>query len=262
MGSSNIRTTAASSGSQAYYPPLLLAFLTWTARHHPKLVEQHNNDPLVTAEFYAEATTKSMGSDYLSDFTLEKVQTLLLLGYHEWTGHEGEKGFMRIGNAIRAAQLLKLNFISDHADEDRSNKNSADFGLSDKEQFISQEKQRRTFWSCCLMDRYLSLGLGRPCIINRQDTRVQLVCSDNAFRAGRKVRTRLLGESNEAYEYRRYNSQNRPESPDHDPKQIDQRFYPNIKWEIGESEHDFVWYMPIVDLFVEITKWSLNTGRR
>lgn len=254
----------APTASKPYDASLLLAFLTWTARHHPKLVEQQGGDPIATAEFYAHATTRSMGLDFLSDFTMEKVQTLLLLGFHEWTGLDGEKGWMRIGNAVRAAQLLRLDSTPVQSDEDRLAKGTSDSGLSDKEQFILQEKQRRTFWSCCLMDRYLSLGLGRPCMINRQDIRIQSICSDNAFRDGRKVRTRFLGESDDDYERRRYHSQTLPQPQGKEPKRtdLDVILHPTIKWEIGESEHEFVWYMPIVNLFGEITKWSVNTGRR
>ncbi|KAL6708497.1 hypothetical protein ACN47E_002760 [Coniothyrium glycines] len=247
------RTATLSSGlekpaptAQTYYPPLLLAFLTQTARFHTKLIGQKNNDPIATAEFYAQATIEALGQDYQGEITMEKVQTSLLLGYHEWTALEGDKGWLRIGNAIRAAQLLKLHIILDRDDLGPAYRGEGVMGASDKAQFISHETRRRVFWSCCLMDRYLSLGLSRPFMIAREDILHQLICSDEAFGFGRKVRTRLLGEDNDAYELRRI----------HSLASVD------FKWEVGEFENEFVWYMPAVILFNDITKWCNQTGRR
>jgi hypothetical protein len=246
---------------QPYYPPLLLAFLTQTARFHPKLVEQKNNDPIATAEFYAEATIRSMGFEFLSDPTLEKVQTLLLLGYHEWTALQGSKGWLRIGCAIRAAQLLKYHTDADRDNEERSTDAKGERSLSDKDQFVLRETQRRTFWSCYIMDRYLSLGEDRPSMFKREDFRVQLVCSDSAFNFGRNVRTRHLGDGNAKYEYRRLQAP-KPVHHQHDGHVQFMSRCPDLKWEIGDAEDEFVWYMPVVELFGDITKWSCRGGRR
>jgi len=60
--------------------------------------------------------------------------------------------------------------------------------------FIEQEIRRRTFWSCFIMDRYLSSGKYRPSMLNVKDLRIQLPSSERAFLFGEKVRTLMLGE--------------------------------------------------------------------
>ncbi|KAF2856098.1 hypothetical protein T440DRAFT_485244 [Plenodomus tracheiphilus IPT5] len=249
---------------QPHYPPLLLAFLTQTARFCPKLVEQKNNDPVETATFYADATRYQMGKcDFPGVPTLEKVQALLLLGYHEWTALQGTKGWVRIGTAIRCAQGLGYQF-----DADQDNRpivvKEYEQRLSEKDHFILREVQRRTFWSCCLLDRYLSWGGNRPPMLNAKCDfqRIQLPCSRGSFEFGRKVRTRLLGETNAAYTERRkqirelgtrqYDRRNNPQRT----VQFDE-----VKWEV-EPEGELLWYITIVDLFGEIVKWSCNGGRR
>jgi hypothetical protein len=89
------------------YAPLLLAFLTQTARFHDKLVHM-GGDPIRTAEFYAQATRTHMGADILGMPTLEKIQALLMLGYYEWTAQQGIQGWVKIGTAIRCAIALGL----------------------------------------------------------------------------------------------------------------------------------------------------------
>lgn len=230
---------------QPHYAPLLLAFLTQTARFHPKLVEQKGS-PVDTALFYAEATRHHMGKyDFPGEPTLEKVQALLMLGYHEWTAFQGKKGWIRIGTAIRCAQSLNYQFDAELDERIPGHPSVAEFRLTEKDQFILRETQRRTFWSCCLLDRYLSWGRNRPPMLNPDDfQRIQLPCSDRAFNFGRKVQTRLLGEVDQQYKHRRRNAPS------------------TIKWEVGESEGELTWYIKVVDLFGEIVKWSCSDGKR
>ncbi|KAI8936508.1 hypothetical protein NX059_006913 [Plenodomus lindquistii] len=250
---------------QPHYPPLLLAFLTQTARFCPKLTAHMNDDPIATANFYAEATRKEMGKcDFPGEPTLEKVQALLMLGYHEWTALQGRKGWVRIGTAIRCAQCLEYQFDADQDDRSPAAIKEPESKLSEKDRFILRETQRRTFWSCFLLESYLSWGRNRPSTLSRdQFHRIQLPCSDGAFNFGFKARTRLLGETDEAYAIRRRylgglaNSRHEREPRTDQPARKE-----DIRWEIGESESELTWYIKVVDLFGEIVKWSGNGGRR
>lgn len=240
----NPRAGTPSAMPQPHYAPLLLAFLTQTARFHPKLVQQKGT-PVDTALFYAEATRSQMGKcDFPGEPTLEKVQALLMLGYHEWTALQGRKGWVRIGTAIRCAQSLNYQFDAELDDRKPGMGKEVDLRLSDKDLFILRETQRRTFWSCCLLDRYLSWGKNRPPMLNSDDfQKIQLPCSDGAFNFGRQVQTRLLGEADECYKERRESLRN------------------DIKWEVGDSEGELTWYIKVVDLFGEIVKWSCSNGK-
>ncbi len=245
-----------------YHPPLLLAFLTQTARYHDKLVEQIDpKNPIATATFYAEATRRQMGINYPGLPTLEKIQALLMLGYYEYTSLQGTEGWVKIGTAIRCAQVLGYQWDADrdHLKPNRAKQNNIQ--LSDKDQFIIREIQRRTLWSCCLLDRYMSWGKDRPSMIRIDELKAQLVCSDAAFNFGRKVRTRLLGETDEEYKRRRAQKPriNKLPSP-HQPHQMKQHAH-DIKWEVGHEEADLSWYIQIVEHFGKISKWSSQGGR-
>lgn len=261
---SDSRLDASSAMPQPQYPPLLLAFLTQTARFCPKLIEHKNNNPIETANFYAEATRYHMGKcDFPGEPTLEKVQALLLLGYHEWTALQGRKGWVRIGTAIRCAQGLSYQFDADQDDRKPAMLKEPERRLSEKDQFILREIQRRTFWSCCLLDCYMSWGENRPRMLSAEDfQRIQLPCSKGAFEFGRKVRTRLLGETNAAYARRR-NALRELAMRQHNQSGYPQQAIPfeEVKWEV-EFEGELPWYITIVDLFGEIVKWSCSGGRR
>lgn len=261
---SDSRSDTSTTMPQPHYPPLLLAFLTQTARFCPRLIEQKNNDPIETANFYAEATRCQMGKcDFPGEPTLEKVQALLLLGYHEWTALQGRKGWVRIGTAIRCAQGLNYQFDADQDDRKPVVIKEHEQRLSEKDQFILREIQRRTFWSCCLLDRYLSWGENRPPMLNTDDfQRIQLPCSKGSFEFGRKVRTRLLGETNAAYAKRRNDLRELAMRQNDRRSNLQQAIqFDEVKWEV-EFEGELPWYITIVDLFGEIVKWSCSGGRR
>jgi hypothetical protein len=262
--SSSDAKTPTQAHTPQLYPPLLLAFLTQTARFHEKLVQQTGNDPIKTAEFYAQATRTHMGTEIFGFPTLEKIQTLLMLGYYEWTNLQGTEGWIKIGLAIRCAICLGY----PHLDVDDKGLpaplKECEKGLSEKDQFILRETQRRTFWSCCLMDCYLSWGEDRPRMLTPdQLQRTQLVCSDGAFNFGRKARTRLLGEDDAAYAKRREQWNEHTERRRNEQNGADQADPLNGgKWEIGEHEAELTWYIKAVVIFGEVSQWSCNRGRR
>lgn len=142
------------------------------------------------------------------------------------------------------------------------------------EAFIEQEVKRRTFWSCFIMDRYLSSGKYRPQILTVHELRIQLPSSDRAFLFGEKVRTELLSKeiddlasrseaqgeqmtiaSRGAHEY----SHSHP-SPSLGAPQRDER--EGLRWEVGTSEGVISRFIKALDLYGRIVKWSCAGGRR
>lgn len=78
---------------------------------------------------------------------------------------------------------------------------------------------------------------------------IQMPCSDDAFKHGRKVRTRLLGETDEMYSNRR--------------EKLNTAFTTeDITWEFGECEGELGLYIQATRLFGEVTGWICAGGRR
>lgn len=249
------------------YKPLLLAFLTQTARFHPGLVAR-GGTPIQTANFYAQATRVHMGHDIVGKPTLEKIQALLMLACHEWTDLKGTTGWLKMRTAISSAQILKYQWDADNDDNEQALTTESENRQSEKEQFIKREIERRTFWSCCLLDRYLSWGKNRPQMLRSDEMkRIQLVCSDRAFDWGLKCRTRLLGEDDAAYRKRREKVQEAAKRDygtrdGTDRGQQSSNHMYHIRWEVGDQEAELSWYIQVVDHLGEIIKWSCAGGRR
>ena len=196
---------------------LLLGLLALTARFHPRLVAHHSSsssshtaDPVAASEYYARALRALLVGEkgvYIGQPNLEKVQALLMLGLHEWGMCKGIKAWIHVGLAIRMAQAMGLQF-EDGLDDEPWALSSAtrieaqhlgvrtgrEYPLdpSSSEAFINEEIRRRTFWSCFVMDRYLSSGKYRPTMLTTEDIRIQLPSSDNAFAFGERVCTSLI----------------------------------------------------------------------
>jgi hypothetical protein len=247
-----------------HYNLLLLAFLTQTSRYHPELIAQ-TEGPLQTAEFYADATRKQLGYDFTGDQSLEKIQALLMLGYHEWTGLLGQNGWVKIRIAISCAQALGYQYDEELDDRGDSSKNGEELS-SEQDQFIRHEIRRRTFWSCFILDRYLSVGRNRPLMLNVKDLgSIQLPCSDTAFNHGRSVKTRIFGEDDEAYEKRREKSRElaaRARNGNYHPDYRTGGYVDDVRWEVGEHEEALSRYIHVVDHFSDVMKWSNKGGRR
>jgi hypothetical protein len=160
--------------------------------------------PVEVVDDYARATMNSLPDAFSGKASVDRIQALLLVGYHRWTDLKGLQAWNIFGQAGRFAQLLGLN-----KDEDK-NGNEDDHRSGDEseqqERFIDREIERRTFWSCLLMDQYTSC-IGRPYLFRMDEIKTQLPCSDASFHSGLKVKTRLLGESDVEYAERRQTHQ-------------------------------------------------------
>jgi hypothetical protein len=131
-----------------------------------------------------------------------------MLGFHEWGMCQGVKAWLSIGSAISLAQAQGLQYDCDfdNMKEARMHALSPDInykdvlegragyekGTSQDVNPAQQEIRRRTFWSCFIMDRYISSGKHRPLRLNIDDIRVPLPISEEAFTFGRKETTPLL----------------------------------------------------------------------
>lgn len=112
-----------------------------------------------------------------SEISLVRCQCYLLLGLYECTEGVENRGWMKIGTAIRMAQLLRLGFEDD--DEGSISRSRADP--------LQSEIRRRTFWSCFLLDRTITDGRERPCTLKAPLPSVlRMPGADADFQLGRK----------------------------------------------------------------------------
>jgi hypothetical protein len=243
-------------------PPLLLAFLTLTARYHAQIVSRFGIAPIAVSDYFANATEKRLGS-IPGKGSLERVQALLLLGFHRWSDLKGENGWHFIGIAGRYAQ--HLGYQQDENLEDNHAVTSDD-ETAQQEYFIDREIQRRTFWSCFIMDRYTSCLRNRPQLFNVAEIDTQLPCSKKAFEKGIRVKTRFLGESNEHYYQRSQNELNKLKRNKEHTNIFDNNGPRNkadgVIWELGNDESELSLYIQAVNHFGTVLAWSIAKGRR
>ncbi|KAL1382358.1 fungal-specific transcription factor domain-containing protein [Phyllosticta capitalensis] len=272
----------------ALSPPLLLAFLALTARFHSQLVAHHSpssakQNPLIAAEYYASACRAKLDRNDDGNPDLQRVQALLMLGLHEWGSCRGSKAWILVGTAIRSAQLLGLQYDTELDDVQparsagvgQSVRDAMSFNKADV--FIEQETKRRTFWSCFILDRYLSSGKYRPQMLNVRDLKIQLPCSERAFLFGEKVKTLMLGEEAQDVASRvqlqtqrkastilgsKHGSPNGGTPVSSDRSAFGKDEDEDSRWEVGGDEGILSRYIKILDLYGQIVRWSCSGGRR
>lgn len=281
----------------------LLAFLALTARFHKKLVAHHSpptatrpSNPLIASEYYAAAANERLASIWTDNrcHDIERCQAALMLGLHEWGMCRGAKAWLTVGMAIRAAQSMGLQYEMDLDDEPLSRslalsaeaermgmesgrKSSVTSSKSTEDAFILQEIRRRTFWSCYIMDRYLSSGKYRPQMLHARELRIQLPASERSFLFAEKVRTLMLGE-----EDRSVTGPGRAEVQSQRQQSVrlgtaatpetSRAPSPRSAWrdddedkgrlEVGPDEGLVSRYVKILEIYGKVVKWSCAGGRR
>jgi hypothetical protein len=245
--------TGRTAGQRIHDPALVLAFLAQTSPFHPELVAQTGN-PYDTAEFYAAAALKHLDYSWSrqGEAAMQQIQAFLMLGYHAWSACHSIPGYMMIRQAIAFAGVHNYAY-----DEDADKRPLGDDPTSKRDRFIRQESQRRTFWSCFILDRILSVGKGRPRVIQVKDLRdLQIPCSDKNFISGRAVKTRLFGETDEVYAKRRKEIREEAlqRNGGHDPARIE--------WEDRRDDGMLGRWIYALDHFADVNEWSNNGGRR
>ncbi|MCJ1472338.1 hypothetical protein MMC13_000985 [Lambiella insularis] len=289
------------------YEMLLLGLLALTARFHPGLIAYHSGasqdkttDPVATSEYYASALrglVVGVKGVYIGQPNLEKIQALLMLGLHEWGMCKGIKAWIHVGLAIRMAQAMGLQF-DDDLDEEPWVLSSAmkieaqhlGFGGSreypldpaSSEAFIDEEARRRTFWSCFVMDRYLSSGKFRPAMLTSEDVKLQLPSSEQSFMFGERVCTNLITgkcsgsasrvkrkacifasmkEKREMWGRERSSYHTKEDGKNYKDGGSD-KDETNIRCEIDADEGLLSRFIRMVEIWGKIAKWSCAGGRR
>ncbi|CAG8548847.1 3855_t:CDS:2 [Paraglomus occultum] len=140
-----------------YLPLLLLnAIYSFAAKFSPKLeVRKDPSKPETAGDVFFERAKTLLDSDYgVSKVTT--VQALLIMSIREFGCGKTSRGWLYSGMAIRMAQDLGIH---------RNNERWHPLNLSHEE----RESQRRTFWTCFVLDRLASAYLGRPMGIDEKD---------------------------------------------------------------------------------------------
>ncbi|KXT03223.1 hypothetical protein AC578_4800 [Pseudocercospora eumusae] len=299
----NAPSDSASTARPPASTEFLLAFLALTARFHPKLVQHHSpptanraSNPLIASEYYAAAANERLASIWTDNrnHDIERTQAALMLGLHEWGMCRGSKAWLTVGMAIRAAQSMGLQYELDLDDEplsrslalsaeaerlgmsgESSRKNSRS-GKSSEDLFIQQEIRRRTFWSCFIMDRYLSSGKYRPQMLHARELRIQLPASERSFLFAEKVRTLMLGEDDkdihgtgraEIQSQRQQSVLLGTGTPEPNqapsPRTIAMRDDDEKgRLEVGSDEGLVSRYIKILEIYGKVIRWSCSGGRR
>ncbi len=230
---------------------------------------------MVASEYYAAALRARVGGpdgEALARPTIERIQAMLMLGLHEWGMCRGVRAWLIVGIAVRAAQAMGLEYEEDLDDEplalssalcaeaEHLGVNPSRRGSREKipdrgQWFVEQEVRRRTFWSCFILDRYLSSGKYRPQMVEVKDLRVQLPSSDRAFLFGEHVRTTLLAQAGGV-------ATAKVESEDQGSRSAAEEEQEKGRWEIGVDEGIQSRVVRIIEIWGKIAKWSCKGGRR
>lgn len=224
------------------------------------------------SEYYYGAACEEM-KEMIDDSKsfLARIQAQLMLGMYEWVTCRGSKSWRTVGDAIRSAHQFCL-----HVDnvkvaqgfgfrppedptlrEDESNKPK-----TKEEEFIDAEIRRRTFWSCFIMDRYLSGGINRPRNVLIKEVRIQLPCNEMTFRSGKTVKTRFF-TSDVAQQTAKFEDP-QPETPSQYYGSPNHGRYSSVESAelCFEEESILSIYIRAMELFGRVFQWSVEGGRR
>ncbi|RDI79002.1 hypothetical protein Vi05172_g11028 [Venturia inaequalis] len=272
-------------------PILLLGFLALTARFHERLVAHHSppsanrpSNPLIASQYYAAAAKARLAGnsgDGLGMPDGARIQALCMLALHDWGNCQGVKAWISLGVGVRYAQVLGLQYQVDL--DDQPNSRTSALALQSfaapQEDFVEQETRRRTFWSCYIMDRYMSSGKYRPQMLNVRDVRLQLPSSERSFLFGERVRTALLSKAPEDLaDHKNISGHTRGPSSMHGGSNGDSGSAPRHnhshndaqaneeeqhgRWELGANEGIVSRYIKAIDLYGSVVRWSCGGGRR
>ncbi|KAI9891346.1 MAG: hypothetical protein M1814_002859 [Vezdaea aestivalis] len=167
------------------------------------------SSPIEASEYYARYVmwllNGSRGADSATQ-SLEKIQVLLMLGYHEWSMCRGRETSLRVGEATRIAQLMDMDTemvfrptaaltltsrpVLEHPGTRSDPKVSLSESQGPESIFDEAESKRQTFRSCLILDTYLGCGRIKSTFEVRQNLSLELSdlhepdppISDNVFR--------------------------------------------------------------------------------
>lgn len=263
----NAPRTNTQSDLPAIPQELLLAFLALTSRFHPALIAHHappsgdrSGNPQIATEYYAAVCRdRLLGlSDTAPD--LARVQSLLMLAFHEWGDGQGVRAWTYLGEAIRFAKMLGYGLPTTQDDSislvQRVTTTSGAYPLAPEDALQEEETQRRTFWACFALERHLSSGIFRPLLIQISDAKIPLPASDKSYTFNEKVKTPYLTDWIE--ETHHSNGSHQPTSGG-SPR--GRESYENCIWETGPAEGALSRYVKASELFNSVLHWVGKGGR-
>ncbi|KAF2723862.1 hypothetical protein K431DRAFT_292163 [Polychaeton citri CBS 116435] len=284
----------------------LLAFLALTARHHAGLIERHfpgKSKPL-NAGSRVSVTYSRAAIDIVVDGTynllasevarVQRVQAMLMLAYHDWGSYKGLSAWAKLGAAKNLAHAIGLGHEDRPADKHllstQNEKQGSQSTISGSEKGLTpspshtqteqlniwQEIKRRTFWSCFILDRYLSVGKNRPTNIQIKHLRIPLPASEDSFLHGEKVRTLMLTKEGSGMNWRPTDAEAAMSSPSDDESEdgYDSDSPLPVKpsetrtdrdseaLEAGDTEGLMSRYIKILQIYRQLAGWATAGGRR
>ncbi|GAA5978861.1 hypothetical protein JCM11641_003591 [Rhodosporidiobolus odoratus] len=184
---------------------LLCCILALAARFCQALKDLHPSSASPAHEYYARVaselltlpeTTPGQSAPLPSADTtisLMRCQCFCLVGFYEITAGRDNSGWLKIGTAIRMAQVLRLGFEDEigYMSEHEQRANGEDEATADPSQASSRalhaELRRRVFWALFALDRTVSDGNERPCGLKvPRIASLRMPGPDADFQAGHK----------------------------------------------------------------------------
>ncbi|WVO24466.1 uncharacterized protein IAS62_005834 [Cryptococcus decagattii] len=147
-------------GNGANHDSRMAAFFLWLVYGYgARMTEDINLPGAVSHEIYYNAAISCLPTITL-ERSLLSVQAQLFLTLYTYRHPTSELSLWRLGGAaFRAAQEIGLH-----------RKSSGRLGLSPQH----EEQRRRTFWSAYVLDRMISIQLGRPFLFHDEDIDIQI----------------------------------------------------------------------------------------
>ncbi|CAI6243958.1 unnamed protein product [Periconia digitata] len=245
----------------------IYAFLALTVPFHKSFSREardeadRNREAARVAQQYAKNAHTALFD--VEQPTLETTQARLMLTLHEWANRQGTKAFTTLSSAITHAQLLGC-----HMQADFNPKVYPVCGqpagprhrLQGHERWIEEETKRRVFWSCYILDSFLSSSDARKLKID-DDVHIQLPCTERSFKHGKNVRTMALHETNAQFRERK-------DAVRRDAAEADGKYSTHMvdakdaKWEDEDQQEILCWYIRALGNFRSITYWAVVDSRR
>ncbi|KAF9740564.1 hypothetical protein PMIN06_000285 [Paraphaeosphaeria minitans] len=238
------------------FDALRLAFLALTVPFYEGFRRQSFHDSLQAARKYAEAAERHINFYALSSPSIEIPQALLMLSLRAHGEGQGSRSFIMLSMAVKTMQLLNCQFDHELVDKEIDDKKRSSTKQAARDEsgqrFVLEEIRRRTFWSCFIVDRYISSGDYKTRNISLEDplVLVQLPCSEDNFDIGTKTKTRKLRESDQDFKRREKKFvHNHPEDA-------------NVAWEDEDKQSPLVWFIKALDLFGDVMRYTCTVTRR
>ncbi|BGP13926.1 hypothetical protein JCM10213_002570 [Rhodosporidiobolus nylandii] len=122
--------------------------------------------------------------------SLMRCQCFAILGFFEITAGRDNSGWLKLGNAIRMAQVLRLGFEDETPYmaelKPRAEDDAADPSVANS-RALRSELRRRLFWALFALDRTISDGNERPCGLKvPRIASLRMPGGDTQFQAGQQ----------------------------------------------------------------------------